>query len=794
MSKKRTVLENGADIGIGSGLAASIANGEDVGPIVRHVFESGRPDSLLHFLKTIAKNKEIEIEELCKLHYEEFIRAVDELRGVLVDADNLKSNLTLENSRLQEVGLVLLDKLEELIELYSVKKNVGEALEALKVCVKVLTLCTTCNHHVSEGKFYPALKTLDQIEKEYLQIIPLKTLKNVVSQKIPAIKLHIEKKVCTEFNDWLVNIRSTAKEIGQLAIRQTATCRQKEEETKMRQREAEEHSRTGSTAFNACVYSLNSLEDSQLESPLDFSLTPVYKAYHIYSCLGIGEKFREYYIKNRIMQLNLDLQVSGSQPFLESHQPYLGQIAGFFIVEDRVLRTAGGLLSEEQVESTFESAIGKMTAVLEFQFSKLDTASHLLLIKDYVSLLGTTLKRYGFRTGPLLEILDKTRDKYHEILINECRKQIKELLTNDNYEQMVMKKEYEYNMHVLSFNLLPIDIIPEFPFVAPFSCSVPDVCRVIRSFIEDSVSFLSFSGGIIVNFYEVVKKYLDKLLIEVLNDSLLNIIHSGNFGVSQAMQIASNIQIFEHACDNYFISQAALLCGLPKRVVERPHGGLSAKAVLKASQNAAYNTLLDLINTKLDEIMMQLGNVNWITEEIPEHANDYMNEVLVYMDSVFSASQQVLPIEAIYKIMIGSLSHVNDSIIAAFLSDSLKRFNVNSVIGIDIDLKLLENFAEGRWINGGMSELNKEMSFNDCLVELRQILNLLLSNQPENFMNPVIRERNYGSLDYKKIAIICDKFKDSPDRLFGSLGARNTKQNARKKSMDVLKRRLKDFS
>ena len=33
-------------------------------------------------LRTFVRGKEVEIEELCKQHYEEFIRAVDELRSV----------------------------------------------------------------------------------------------------------------------------------------------------------------------------------------------------------------------------------------------------------------------------------------------------------------------------------------------------------------------------------------------------------------------------------------------------------------------------------------------------------------------------------------------------------------------------------------------------------------------------------------------------------------------------------------------------------------------------------------
>lgn len=39
-----------------------------------------------------------------------------------------------------------------------------------------------------------------------------------------------------------------------------------------------------------------------------------------------------------------------------------------------------------------------------------------------------------------------------------------------------------------------------------------------------------------------------------------------------------------------------------------------------------------------------------------------------------------------------------------------------------------------------------------------------------------------------KVAIICDKSKDSADRIFESLSDRNSKQKVRKKSMDMLKR------
>ncbi|KAJ8760163.1 hypothetical protein K2173_011019 [Erythroxylum novogranatense] len=784
--RRRTVVENG-DTGEDLVLATLIGNGEDVGPIVRHAFEMGRPEALLQQLKSFVKKKEIEIEDLCKAHYEDFILAVDELRGVLVDAEELKSELASDNFRLQEVGSALLIKLEELLESYSIKKNVTEAIKLSKICVEVLELCVKCNNHMSEGQFYPALKTVDVIERSYLQNIPMKALRIVIEKTIPVIKTHVEKKVTSQFNEWLVHIRSSAKDIGQRAIGLSASARQRDEEMLDRQRKAEEQNNSGSADF---VYTLD-VEEIDEDSLLKFDLTPLYRAYHIHACLGIQEQFREYYYRNRMLQLSSDLQISYSQPFIESYQTYLAHIAGYFIVEDRVVRTAGGLLSTDQLETMWESAVAKITSMLEDQFSHMDSATHLLLVKDYVTLLGTTLRQYGYEVAQIFEALDNTRDKYHDLLLTECQEQIMNAIGNDTYEQMVMKKDTDYENNVLYFHLQTSDIMPAFPFIAPFSSMVPDTCRIVRSFIKGSADYLSY--GVHTKYFDAVRKYLDKLLIDVLNEAILSTVQSSSIGVSQAMQIAANISVLERACD-FFLRHAAQLCGIPLRSVERPQAVLMAKVMLKTSRDEAYLSLLNLVNIKLDEFMALTENINWIAEEASQNVSDYVNEVLIYLDTIMSTAQQILPMDALFKVGSGALEHISYSFVAAFLSDSVKRFNANAVMVLNNDLKILENFADERFHSTGLSEIYKEGSFKDCLIEARQLLNLLSSSQPENFMNPVIRQRNYYTLDYKKVATICEKFKDSPDGIFGSLSNRNTKQSARKKSMDMLKKRLKDFN
>ncbi|CAL5425976.1 unnamed protein product [Camellia sinensis] len=775
-------------------LSAAVCNGEDLAPFVRKAFASGKPDTLLHHLRHFSKSKESEIEEVCKAHYQDFIMAVDDLRSLLSDVDSLKSSLSNSTSMLHSVAAPLLSSLDSFIEARAEYRNVSLAIDSVRTCVQLIELCSRANVHLSENDFYMALKCVDTIETEFLDKTPSSTLRRMLEKQIPAIRSHIERRVSKEFGDWLVEVRIVSRNLGQLAIGQASAARQREEELRMKQRQAEEQSRL---SLRDCVYALEEEDDDVLSGigeegkdgysdsgngMLGFDLTPLYRAYHIHKTLGLEDRFKKYYFENRKLQLTSDFQVSSMTPFLESHQTFFAQIAGFFIVEDRILRTGGQLISKMEVENLWDAAVSKMCSVLEDQFSRMQTANHLLLIKDYVSLLGVTLRRYGYPIDALLDVLSKHRDKYHELLLSDCRKQIAEALAADKFEQMLMKKEYEYSMNVLSFQIQTSDIVPAFPYVAPFSSTAPDCCRIVRSFIEDSVSFMAYSGQL--DFYDVVKKYLDRLLTEVLDGALLKLINTSIHGVSQGMQAAANMAVLERAC-GFFFRHAAQLSGVPLRMVERSR----RQFPLSKARDAAEEMLSGLLKQKIDGFLTLIENVNWITDDPSQNGNEYVNEVIIYLETLVSSAQQILPVQVLKRVLLDVLSHISEMIVGALLGESVKRFSINAIMGIDVDIRLLESFAENQASLLSDADANQ---LKTALAEARQLINLLLSNHPENFLNPVIRERSYNALDYRKVVIISEKLRDQSDRLFGTFGSRGYKPNPKKKSLDALVKKLKD--
>ncbi|KAG1326237.1 exocyst complex component SEC15B-like [Cocos nucifera] len=787
-------------------LSSAICNGEDLSPFVRKAFASGRPESLLHSLRQFARSKESEIEEVCKAHYHDFIRAVDDLRSLLSDVDSLKSALSDSNAALESAAGPLLSSLDAYLEARAVAGNLSAALAAVRLCVRLLDLLARANTHLTADDLYLALRAVDAVERDFLDASPHATLRRMLLRLIPAVRAHAERKISKEFSDWMVQIRVASRQLGQIAIGRASASRQREEELRIKQRQAEEQSRLSlREADLSSIYSLEDSDDSDdlpaaiaadgsgfssggaVDGILGFDLTPLYRAHHIHQTLGLQDRFKKYYFENRKLQLTSDFQVSSMIPFLESHQTFFAQIAGFFIVEDRILRTGGGLISRSDVDALWETAIAKMVSVLEDQFSRMQTANHLLLIKDYVSLLGVTLRRYGYTVDPLLDVLSKHRDKYHDLLLSDCRRQVSEALAADKFEQMLMKKEYEYSMNVLSFQIQTSDITPAFPYVAPFSATVPDLCRIVRSFIEDSVSFMSHGGQL--DFYPIVKKYLDRLLGEVLDVTILHLVESGGLGVSQAMQIAANMAVMERACD-FFFRHAAQLSGIPLRIAERGR----REFPLKKSRDAAEKLLLGLLQAKIDDFFILTDTVSWMADDPPPNGNEYANEVIIYLETLVSTVQQILPIQILRRVLHGVLTHVSAKIEGLFLSDSVKRFNANAVTGIDADLRLFESFADSQSHLFGDSEESDVNELKVALLEARQLVNLLMSNHPENFLNPVIREKSYNKLDYKKVVAISEKFRDSSDRLFSTFGTRGSKQNPKKKSLDALIKRLRDVS
>lgn len=124
---------------------------------------------------------------------------------------------------------------------------------------------------------------------------------------------------------------------------------------------------------------------------VDFS--PVYRCYHIFTVLGVGEKFQEYYQSSRAEQAKIALQPSVNLlASLDGYRQYFNEVTGFFVVEEHIAHTAGGLLSQNDLEASWAEAVERVTAVLRTSTGYCTDAPMILKIKTLITIFAYTLK------------------------------------------------------------------------------------------------------------------------------------------------------------------------------------------------------------------------------------------------------------------------------------------------------------------------------------------------------------------------------------------------------------------
>lgn len=138
------------------------------GPTFRAIYESDYSQAFLERLEQRTHEHDAEIEKMCNHHYQGFISSVRDLLGVRSDAETLKGEVGAIDSDIQASGQAVAAKARELVKARRVERNIAATIESLSLCLPVLQMFTRLNKQMSEKRFHPALKTLEQLEHTYL--------------------------------------------------------------------------------------------------------------------------------------------------------------------------------------------------------------------------------------------------------------------------------------------------------------------------------------------------------------------------------------------------------------------------------------------------------------------------------------------------------------------------------------------------------------------------------------------------------------------------------------------------
>uniref|UniRef100_A0AAX7VKD9 Exocyst complex component n=1 Tax=Astatotilapia calliptera TaxID=8154 RepID=A0AAX7VKD9_ASTCA len=666
-----------------------------IGPTLRSVYDGQEHGLFMEKLDARIRNHDREIEKMCNHHFQGFVDSITELLKVRGEAQKLKvSQVTETNGHLQENGkeVKLTTSMEELRQCRVQQRNIATTIDKLTHCLpgntQTLSL-TALFQMLCLCRYYPALRTLEQLEQTCLPKAGQYRFCSIMAENIPKLRIQIRDTAMSQLRDFLESIRKHSDKIGQTAMKQV----HKHPETLW----AEKNLRFGFTLLDGLVDCTQDL--------VDFS--PVYRCLHIYTVLGLRDVFENYYRKQRRKQARLVLQPhSNMHETLEGYRRYFNQIVGFFVVEDHVLHTTQGLVNRAYVEELWELALSKIVAALRTHSSYCDDPDLVLDLKNLIVLFADTLQGYGFPVSQLFDMLLEMREQYGEILLKRWNVTFRQVIDQDNYSPIPVSTEEEYRQYT-----------SQCPFQDPEleKKSLLHSHRLSRSLRLCIYYVCVFLSSTEVD--DMIRKSTNLLLTRTLSHCLQYAIKKKNVGLAELVQVIINTTHLEQSCHflEEFISN---ITNVPPDTVNATK--LYGTSTFKDARHAAEAEIYTSLNAKIDQFL-QLADYDWMAA-VPGGENlaasDYLIDLIAFLKSTFSVFTN-LPGKVAQTACMSSCKHISTSLMQLLLDPEVRQISMGALHQLDTDVKECESFARAGPVAGFQGD-TLLLAFSD----LRQLLDL----------------------------------------------------------------------
>lgn len=190
--------------------------------VIRVIYEGDEYEDFMKKLEEQIRNYDKDIERMCNAHYQGFVDGIHELLQVRPQAHKLKMDILTTNGELTRSAEQVQKKAEELIRNRRILCSAESAIEHLTACLPVLEMYAKLESQMAEEKYYPALKTLEQLEQSHLPRVSKYRFAQAMCVKIPRMREKIKDASMSDLKDFLENVRKLSGKIGELAMKNTS--------------------------------------------------------------------------------------------------------------------------------------------------------------------------------------------------------------------------------------------------------------------------------------------------------------------------------------------------------------------------------------------------------------------------------------------------------------------------------------------------------------------------------------------------------------------------------------------
>ncbi|RPD64354.1 exocyst complex component sec15 subunit [Lentinus tigrinus ALCF2SS1-7] len=729
--------------------ASSSENLEQLGPIIKQIHANRQQEVYLRTLQALIESKDAEIESICGDNYQEFISSVSTLFSIKSYTTNLREKITTLDSNVSQVGKSLVEKKKALLQTKKTAANLDEAIDGLQACLRVLDVVNRVGEMVKEGKYWSALRSLEDIESMPPPSLLQTPLFQYLLSSLPSLRGQIKDAVTASVKQWLLDIRNVSAQIGQRALEamemRTRRWRSRRDKDPMLK-----SSRVGS-AVETITYEktgYNVLDNDQLQ--VDFK--PLYECIHIYSALDSVDEIRRSYQADRKAQSDLIIP----EPLPLSSLPSITQeIVGYFIIETHVLNTTGSFRSEREVEDLWDALISRLSKAVEDILKTENDPNIYLQVKEALLGFVMTLESYSYSTTSIHSLILHLFEKYVNILEIKFGKRFENIIAQDDLQPMYAEKDSEKESVMDTVWLTreqrsQLQSSPA-PLNLPWSQGYYLCCQDIRSFVQNFYQFIEGVSQHHRNIDDLLSKSLDTILITYISESLAKRAKS-TANVPQIAQIITNLEHFEISCTELERSLT--------NIRSSQRGGtirVKAAASFVVTRTKAIARVTEAMSSKLDEFF-ELSEYDWTPSTRKAAPSDYLDGLVTWLTSVVDS----LTLKDTYKeeAYRGAVGYIASCFLDFLTGRDIPMMNENAIANLLLDIDFLDE------------ELRRNgHSHGAAFTELRSMASVVMSDAVNAYLVQSIRQTSYPAVKPKRLAALLEKLarygmecRDAPSR------------------------------
>ncbi|KAI9553349.1 hypothetical protein GHT06_021247 [Daphnia sinensis] len=754
------------------------------GPTFRAIFDTDECDAFADKLDSRIRSHDKDIEKLCSAHHQGFIESIRDLLELKGLANRIHGEVQAIDSDICHSVTQLKLKGQELADARRIERNMKTTIEMLQSCLPVLRAYIKLQQQMKEKRYYPALKTLEQLEHIHLPNISHYRFSEHMKKSLAKVRESIKEASMVDLKDFLESIRKYSPKIGEVAMRHTAEQLNIDISANSSAiKRLISPTMSGEFDYEAPSESEYSVEeDLSAQDLVDFS--PVYRCLHIHTVLDAKETYENYYRKQRKKQARLALQPpTNMHETIEGYRQYFHGIVGFFVVEDHVMNTASTLVNRSYLDDVWNIAVSKIASSVRTHSSYCTDPALMLKIKNLVMLFSSTLKTYGYSVSQLVELLQEIRDHYNEVLMQRWVHVFRDIFDEDNYHPIQVTTPAEYQRVIESFPYRDSNLeASPFPKRFPFSSLVPKVYRQIRNYIQACLQFSQDLNLADQEIDDTLRRYTNLLLTRTLSGCLSTLIRKPSLSLLQLIQISINTNYLEesNAWLEEFIAQ---LTGASRELSHIAR--LQGRAVFRDVRDDAEQQIYEALKRKMDEFM-ELANYDWQLNEPSGQASSFLMDLIAFLQSTFQAFTN-LKEHVAQNACLTACRHIAEILMDLLLSDDVKSISMGALQQVNLDVIQCEQFAASEPVPGF-----EDGTLLSSFLDLRQLLDLLLSWDWSAYFHDYGQDTSkYLRVSPQRAITVLEKLREADKRTVFSVLKKSERD--KKKLMETVLRQLRQL-